>query len=308
MAREILASGRALEVVERMRRASHGERSMSSSSASTSARCDFNSGANFRRQTRRTGSGTRRRTARSDVARPPGARPRRAISWPRCARAGPRSSPRSSAPRRARAISCPGSTRRRWRATTRPRGAAAISVLTDRHFKGSLEDLRAVRAAVDLPLLRKDFIFDPYQLYRGARGRRRLYPADRRDAERGRPARRFTRRSRASSVFKRWLKSITRPSCALRGARRRRNRRHQQPRPAYFRRPISRSPRAARAAIDGDGAGRLGKRNRHARGYPPARPRRRARLSDRREPAARRRSAPQARSALRSALRRSEGS
>ena len=44
-------------------------------------------------------------------------------------------------------------------------GAAAISVLTDRHFKGTLDDLRAVRAAVDLPLLRKDFIFDEYQLY-----------------------------------------------------------------------------------------------------------------------------------------------
>jgi indole-3-glycerol phosphate synthase len=44
-------------------------------------------------------------------------------------------------------------------------GAAAISVLTDRHFKGSLEDLRNVRAAVDLPLLRKDFIFDSYQLH-----------------------------------------------------------------------------------------------------------------------------------------------
>jgi indole-3-glycerol phosphate synthase len=43
--------------------------------------------------------------------------------------------------------------------------AAAISVLTDRHFKGSLDDLRAVRAAVGIPLLRKDFIFDPYQLY-----------------------------------------------------------------------------------------------------------------------------------------------
>ena len=44
-------------------------------------------------------------------------------------------------------------------------GAAAISVLTDAHFKGSLDDLRAVRAAIVLPLLRKDFIFDPYQVY-----------------------------------------------------------------------------------------------------------------------------------------------
>jgi indole-3-glycerol phosphate synthase len=44
-------------------------------------------------------------------------------------------------------------------------GASCISVLTDeRHFQGSLEHLRAVRAAVGVPLLRKDFILDSYQL------------------------------------------------------------------------------------------------------------------------------------------------
>jgi indole-3-glycerol phosphate synthase len=45
-------------------------------------------------------------------------------------------------------------------------GAAAVSVLTDgRHFQGSLADLRDVAEAVRLPVLRKDFIFDPYQIY-----------------------------------------------------------------------------------------------------------------------------------------------
>ena len=44
-------------------------------------------------------------------------------------------------------------------------GAAAVSVLTEpRHFGGSLADLRAVRTAVELPVLRKDFLVHPSQV------------------------------------------------------------------------------------------------------------------------------------------------
>lgn len=49
------------------------------------------------------------------------------------------------------------------------RGAAAISVLTEEDFfQGSVSDLKAVRDAVKLPILRKDFVIDEYQIYDSA--------------------------------------------------------------------------------------------------------------------------------------------
>jgi indole-3-glycerol phosphate synthase len=48
-------------------------------------------------------------------------------------------------------------------------GAAALSILNERqHFGGSLNDLREARASSALPILCKDFIVDPYQLYESA--------------------------------------------------------------------------------------------------------------------------------------------
>lgn len=48
-------------------------------------------------------------------------------------------------------------------------GAVAMSVLTEEdYFAGSLDDLRQVRSTVDLPVLRKDFIVDEYQVYESA--------------------------------------------------------------------------------------------------------------------------------------------
>jgi indole-3-glycerol phosphate synthase len=48
-------------------------------------------------------------------------------------------------------------------------GAAALSIITEGgHFGGSLQDLRDAIAATELPVLRKDFVLDPYQLYESA--------------------------------------------------------------------------------------------------------------------------------------------
>ena len=48
-------------------------------------------------------------------------------------------------------------------------GAAAISVLTEEdYFDGSLDDLRNVKSTVNLPVLRKDFVFEEYQVYESA--------------------------------------------------------------------------------------------------------------------------------------------
>lgn len=59
----------------------------------------------------------------------------------------------------------PGLAADRLAATYARAGAAALSVLTDRDFDGELDDLRQARGAVEIPVLRKDFILEPVQVW-----------------------------------------------------------------------------------------------------------------------------------------------
>jgi indole-3-glycerol phosphate synthase len=59
----------------------------------------------------------------------------------------------------------PADAARRYQAA----GARAMSVLTEEDFfQGSLDDLKAAREAISLPILRKDFMFDAFQIYEAA--------------------------------------------------------------------------------------------------------------------------------------------
>ena len=126
------------------------------------------------------------------------ARPR---PWMRWRRSRPpnasRSSPRSSARARSRGALADIVDPAALAVSYQTGGASAISVLTEgRRFGGSLDDLEQVRDAVEIPVLRKDFIAEEYQVLRGTRRRRRSRAAHRRGARAARRCSGCTRSSR----------------------------------------------------------------------------------------------------------------
>ena len=148
-------------------------------------------------------------------------------------------------------------------------GARAVSVLTEpAHFGGSIDDLAEARAACDLPLLRKDFLIDPYQVLeaRAAGADAVLLIV----AALG-PERLAEMMGAASDLGMDSLVEVhDEDEVDGRGRGRRRAARHQQPRPAQpGDRPRNHLPAARRRARGDRGGRRVG----HHR----PRPRRRAR-------------------------------
>ena len=138
-------------------------------------------------------------------------------------------------------------------------GAAAVSVLTEpTFFDGSLDHLCAVRAAVDIPVLRKDFIVSPYQLLEGGNRGRRRGAADRGRSRRRRPRRAARPGDGAGSRGPRRgpRRGRARPRGAGRGDRRRR----EQPQPA--------DPRRRRRGVAPAGRADAGGRDRGGRERP----------------------------------------
>ena len=304
MAREILVAGRALESGRADAAGEPRRGVVSSSYASIAELASLDAGADFRRQARRTRSRTRRYTARSDSrGRQQRARAARFLAALRARRPAIIAEIKRASPSKGDIL--PGLDPAAVARDYARCGAAAISVLTDRHFKGSLEDLRAVRAAVDLPLLRKDFIFDPYQLYQArAAGAdcilliaamlkeadlRALYAA----------ARELGLQALVEVHNEDELRAAARAGAEID--------RDQQSRPAYVRdrhrgyRAAAAKAIAATALIVSESGIDTPEDIRRLDA------RRRPRFSGRREPAARRRAAPQARSTLLARSARGEG-